>query len=81
MVIWTLPGTFRPQQSGHLTGADLGDAAAQQSANFVIEATFPSIATLQLSYSLAVRNHFNRKRREAWRCTRLRKSDFCCPLK
>ena len=80
IVIWTLPGTFRPQQSSDLTGADLGDAAAQQSANFVIEATFLSIATLRLSYSLAVRDHFNRKRREGWAMDPFKKKRFLLPI-
>jgi|BarGraIncu00222A_1022003.scaffolds.fasta_scaffold705537_1 hypothetical protein len=55
-VVWTLPGKSR-------TG--LGDAAAQQSANFVVEMVWGSIATATLSYSLAVRMIILiRKRRE-----------------
>jgi hypothetical protein len=48
-VIWTLPGTFGPQQTN---GAELGETAAQQSANFFL----PSIAACWLGYSPAVRN-------------------------
>src|SRR6202023_2404636 len=51
-VIWTLPGTFGHQQTNC---AELGDAAAQQSANFVVEVALRSIAASQLSYSLAMR--------------------------
>src|ERR1700676_3429732 len=37
--ILTLPGTFRHQETN---GAELGDAAAQQSANFVVEGALRS---------------------------------------
>jgi hypothetical protein len=42
--MWTLPGKSR---------TELGDVAAQQSANFVDEMILGSIAASQLSYSLA----------------------------
>jgi hypothetical protein len=38
---WTLPGAFGHQQTN---GAELGDAAAQQFANFVVEVALRSIA-------------------------------------
>jgi hypothetical protein len=43
-VVWTLPGKYR-------TG--LGDAVAQQSANFVVKIVLVSIAASGLGYSLA----------------------------
>jgi hypothetical protein len=55
-VISTLPVTFRRQQ---ITSAELGDAAAQQSANFIVEGALRSIAVSWLSYSYLIR-----KRRE-----------------
>jgi hypothetical protein len=62
IVIWTLPGTFDPQQTN---GSELGDATAQQSANFVVEMVLGSIAVSGLSYSLAVRKDILiRQRRE-----------------
>jgi hypothetical protein len=44
--------------------SELGEAAAQQSANFVVEVVLPFIVVSWLGYSLAVRDPFNRKRRE-----------------
>jgi hypothetical protein len=77
-VIWTLPGTFGHQQTN---GAELGDAEAQQSANFVVEVALRSIAVSQLSYSLAMRKViFDPQAPRDWRWTHLRKSDYY-PLK
>jgi hypothetical protein len=47
----------------------------QQSANFVGEAALPSIAASQLSYSLAVRDHFTASAARL-AMDHLRKSDF-----
>jgi hypothetical protein len=77
-VIWTLPGTFGHQQT---SGAELGGAAAQQSNNFFVEVALRSIASSQLSYSLAMRKIiFDPQAPRDWRWTDLRKSDYY-PLK